>query len=61
MDCFNHGCPFRVNETSNVNRCECTACPNKCTNDVIIVSNHTLTEAERKRLEDQNYEVWNWC
>ena len=27
MDCFNHSCPFRVNETSNANRCECIACP----------------------------------
>ena len=23
MDCFNHLCPFLVNETSNANRCEC--------------------------------------
>ena len=49
MDCFNNGCPFRVNATSNVNRCECTACPNRCANDVIIVSDHTLTEEELKR------------
>ncbi len=61
MDCFNNGCPFRVNDTSNANRCECTACPNKCTNDVIIVSDHTLSETERKLLEDPNYGVGNWC
>lgn len=61
MDCFNHGCPFRVNETSNANRCECTACPNKCTNDVIIVSDHTLTEEEIKRMTDLNYGVGNWA
>lgn len=54
MDCVNHGCPFRVNETRNPNRCECTACPNKCTNDVIIVSDHTLSEEElRKFLEER--------
>lgn len=43
MDCFNHICPFRVNETSNPNRCECTACPNKCTGDVLITDNRTQT------------------
>ena len=29
MDCFNHSCPFRVNETSNANRCERVACQNR--------------------------------
>lgn len=43
MDCFNHICPFRVNETSNPNRCECTACPNKYTGDVLITDNRTQT------------------
>ena len=46
MDCFNHSCPFRVNETSNANHCECMACPNRSNNDFIITSNRTLTNAE---------------
>lgn len=49
-DCFNHSCPFRVNETSNVNRCECTACPNRCNNDFVITSDHTLTNEELERI-----------
>ena len=43
MDCFNHSCPFRVNETSNANRCECVACQNRSNSDFIITSNRTLT------------------
>ena len=46
MDCFNHSCPFRVNETSNTNRCECVACQNRSSNDFIITSNRTLTDDE---------------
>ena len=46
MDCFNHSCPFRVNETSNANRCERIACPNRSNNDFIITSNRTLTNDE---------------
>ena len=46
MDCFNHSCPFRVNETSNANRCECVACQNRSSNDFIITSNLTLTDDE---------------
>ena len=46
MDCFNHSCPFRVNETSNANRCECVACQNRSNNDFIITSNRTLTNDE---------------
>ena len=44
--CFNYSCPFRVNETSNANRCECMACPNRSNNDFIITSNRTLTNDE---------------
>ena len=29
MDCLSHSCPFRVNETSNANRCERVACQNR--------------------------------
>ena len=46
MDCFNYSCPFRVNETSNTNRCECVACQNRSSNDFIITSNRTLTDDE---------------
>ena len=46
MDCFNHSCPFRVNETSNANRCECVACQNRSNSDHIITSNRTLTSDE---------------
>ena len=46
MDCFNHSFPFRVNETSNANRCECVACQNRSNRDFIITSNRTLTDDE---------------
>ena len=46
MDCFNYSCPFRVNETSNTNRCECVACQNRSSNDFIITSNRILTDDE---------------
>lgn len=53
MDCFNHSCIFRVNDTSHANRCECTACPNKSTRDVLIVSDRTLTDAEIRRMSNR--------
>ena len=46
MDCFNHSCPVRVNETSNANRWECVACQNRSNSDFIITSNQTLTDDE---------------
>lgn len=46
MDCFNKGCPFRVNETSNPHRCERTACPNRCGYGRVIASDHTLLDEE---------------
>ena len=49
MDCFNHSCPFRVNETSSCNRCECIACPNRSSYRLIITSNKTLTDKEIER------------
>ena len=62
MDCFNHSCPFRVNETSNANRCECIACPNRSSSDFIVTSNRTLTNDEMAMLNaqisgDKNYGV----
>ena len=67
MDCFNHSCPFRVNETSNANRCECVACQNRSNHDfiiIIITSNRTLTDDEMAMLTamrsgDKNYGVGN--
>ena len=66
MDCFNHSCPFRVNETSNANRCECVACQNRSNCGFIITSNRTLTDGEMEKLTalrsgDKNYGVGNWC
>ena len=62
MDCFNHSCPFRVNETSNPNRCECVACQNRSSNDFVITSNRTLTDEELAMLtalrsEDEDYDT----
>lgn len=50
VDCFNHSCPFRVNDTSSANRCECTACPNRCTGDFSIAWNRTLTDEELEKI-----------
>ena len=66
MECFNHSCPFRVNETSNANRCECVACQNRRNRDFIIMSNRTLTDDEMAMLTalrsgDKKYGVGNWC
>ena len=66
MDCFNHSCPFRVNETSNVNGCECVACQNRSNGDFIITSNRTLTDDELAMLNalknrDKDYGVGKWC
>lgn len=63
MDCFNHSCPFRVNETSNANRCECAACQNRCKEPVTyIVSNQTLTADEIARMTNNpDYGVGAGC
>lgn len=66
MDGFNHSCPFRVNETSNANRCECVACPNRSNSDFIIISNRTLTDNKLAMLtalrsKDEDYGIGNWC
>lgn len=49
-DCYNHCCPFRVNETSNYNRCECVACPNRDDGTIVLTSDHTLTSEETERI-----------
>ena len=66
MDCFNHSYPFRVNETSNANRCECVACQNRSNIDFVITSNRTLTNDELAMLtalrsKDEDYGIGNWC
>ena len=64
MDCFNRSCPFRVNETSSLNRCECVACQNRDSGIYTITWNKTLTEEEMveiKRRLDTNYGIGNWC
>ena len=38
MDCFNFNCPFRVNETSSCNHCQCLACPNRDSHEYIITT-----------------------
>lgn len=62
-DCFNHSCPFRVNETCSVpNGCECTACPNRCTGDFSIAWNRTLTDEELEiiqRIVDDHERRWS--
>lgn len=40
-DCYNQGCPFRVNQTSSVYHCDCIACPNRGTRDTLSYSTNT--------------------
>lgn len=43
MDCFNHNCPFRTNETSNMNRCDCYSCKVRDSESVYVNSNKIIT------------------
>ena len=65
MDCFNHNCLWKENNTSNYNRCECIACPNRWNNDVYVISDCTLTKERYKekikKIEDPNYGIGNWA
>lgn len=64
MDCFNHSCPFRVNETSNANRCECVACQNRSNIDFIInqiLTDDKLAMLTALRSKDEDYGIGNWC
>lgn len=54
-DCYNYSCPFRVNDTSSSNRCECTACPNRCTVDGFFSFNRTLTDEELEEIRREQY------
>ena len=53
MDCFNYSCPFRVNESSNIYRCECTVCQNRADGSYFITSNKTLTKEELDRIKKE--------
>ena len=44
MDCLNNFCPFRENTTSNLNRCECVACTNRC-HENISLNDYINTDA----------------
>lgn len=62
MACFNYSCPFRQNTTTNLNRCECTACQHRCEAVTYVVSNRTLTADEIARMtNDPNYGVGAGC
>ena len=65
MDCFNHPCSLRINNSSNFHRCECVGCPNRNSGNYVIAWNRTLTTDEEmdeiKRKLDTNYGVGNWC
>lgn len=64
MDCYNHSCPFRVNESSSLYRCEYIACPNRDSGIYTMAWDKTLTKEEMdeiKRKLDPNYGVGNWC
>lgn len=41
-NCYNTSCPFRENDTSNPTYCACYACPNRESQDyIIITTDHT--------------------
>lgn len=50
-ECKNMQCPFRVNETSNKNRCDSYGCERRYIDSCgYIVSNRTLTDEEVRKL-----------
>jgi len=51
MECYASNCPFRVNESSSLHRCECVACPNRTTAVILRATNRILTAEELKWLE----------
>ena len=62
MDCFNHLCPFRLNKTSNYNRCD-TVCERRCKwPTTYTVINQKLTADEiAKMTNDPDYGVGVYC
>ena len=56
-DCKNMQCPFRVNETSNMYRCDSYGCDRRYIDSYgYIVSNRTLTDEELRELSRRNTE-----
>lgn len=52
-DCKNMQCQFRVNETSNVYRCDCAGCERRYITDY-IATNRTVTDEELRELSRRN-------
>ena len=50
-DCKNTYCPFRSNSTSNPYHCD-IFCPNRNDGTVLIASNHTLSEKELRKTDN---------
>lgn len=46
MNCYNYGCPFRVNYLPVDSNCECVACPNRWKGGKIITTDGTMTYEE---------------
>lgn len=44
MDCYHDGCPFRVNSSSSLYRCECIACPNRTVSNLTYTTDNTTPE-----------------
>lgn len=53
-NCYNTSCPFRANDTSNPTYCACYACPNRESQDyIVITTDHTTPlEVQEWRLVD---------
>lgn len=50
MDCFNHICQFRQNETINYDNCECLMCRNRCDGTFAFSADgHTLSAYENAK------------
>lgn len=45
-ECRNMNCGFRYNRSSSIYGCEHVACPNRYTEQTIIVSDRTLSDEE---------------
>ena len=45
-NCYNTSCPFRENDTSNPTYCACYACPNRESQDYIVITTDHTTPLE---------------
>lgn len=45
-NCYNTFCPFRENDTSNPTYCACCACPNRESQDYIVITTDHTTPLE---------------